>query len=190
MTSNRDPNEAAGHPHCHGPFDQALTLRMSRQSNYTAPEEEASQRQAHKNRDNISKKEHERSVSTLVTLSRHAIVADITRATPANVHKRTLAVVRSPEQLSAGRQPIDLRWTGLEFGWLQATGHTSYPCSLESIGTTSRRQYRLGPRGTRQSEERHRRFHCLASKGHRTCTLPASIIPEPWRWPRRRQGSK
>jgi hypothetical protein len=54
-----------------------------RQSNYTAPEEETSQRQAHKHRDNVGKKKHERFVSTLVTLSRHAIVADITRAAPA-----------------------------------------------------------------------------------------------------------
>ena len=56
---------------------------MSSQSDFTAPEEEAGQRQDYKNWDGIGKKEHERFVPTLVTLSRHAIVAGIARATPA-----------------------------------------------------------------------------------------------------------
>ena len=65
------------------PRDEARTLRMSRQSEFTTPEEEARQRQDDKKWDGIGKKEHERSVSAFVALSRYAIVANIARATPA-----------------------------------------------------------------------------------------------------------
>jgi hypothetical protein len=57
---------------------------MSSQSDFTAPEEEAGQRQDYKNWDGIGKKEHERSVSAFVASSRHAVVANIARATPAS----------------------------------------------------------------------------------------------------------
>ena len=84
MSDDRLPNEAAVHPHHYGPFDQARTLRLNVSAEqFTTLGEEASQRQAHKNWHTIGKKEHERFVSTLITLSRHAIVAGIARATPA-----------------------------------------------------------------------------------------------------------
>ena len=66
------------------PRDQARKLRMSWQSECTTPEEEARQRQDRKDWDGIGKKEHERSVSAFVASSRHAVVANIARATPAS----------------------------------------------------------------------------------------------------------
>ena len=65
------------------PCDKARTLWTSQRSEYTTPEEEGSERQDSKSWDGAGKKERERCVSALITVSRHRIVADIARATPA-----------------------------------------------------------------------------------------------------------
>jgi hypothetical protein len=85
-----------------GPCDEARTLWTSQRSEHTTPEEEGSERQDSKSWDGAGKKERDRCVSTLVTLSRHRIVADIARATPAAETSEECAV----EELSGGwRKP-------------------------------------------------------------------------------------
>ena len=81
---------------------------MSQRSECTTPEEKGSNPQDSKSWDAAGKKERERCVSTLITVSRHPIVADIARATPAAEPSEECAV----EEFSGGWRKPALSQTG------------------------------------------------------------------------------